>query len=550
MGAYWKSARLLTLIAVASPVAAAESDIPALHGSGLRWLDWVVVVVYLGGLIALGSYFAKRQSTNSDYFIAARRHINPVLVGISLFAALLSTISYLGKPGEMINKGPMILVGQVLAVPIAYAVVGYWLIPRIMQERVTSAYELLEHKLGLPGRLIGAVLFLNLRLIWMGLLIYLAAVALAVIINVDLKWVPLVAVVVGLVPLIYSSAGGLRAVVVADTAQFILLLFGALLTIAIVTVRCGGFSWWPTTWSPYWDSQPVLSLDPHVRATLVGAVLNAAVWRICTAGGDQMAIQRYMATRDISAAKKSYLVNCCATVLVTIVLAVLGLALLGFFTRFPELLKSGLNVRTNGDHLFPYFIANLLPVGISGLVIAAILAAASNVDSGVNAVTAVLMRDFVERFGWKPASEQRRLRTTRLVAFGIGLLVVAASMVMHKVPGNFMEMTNKTAALEAAPIFGLFFLALFVPCATPLGAVVGTAYGLSTAILVAFWDVLTGRTPISFQYIGAIALIVNIGIGWAVSRFGPPRDDVRRSRMVGAILLFLLAIGIAVLITV
>jgi SSS family solute:Na+ symporter len=515
------------------------------HGQlGLQWIDWIVIVLYLGGVLALGSYFSKRQSTTAEYFIAARTHIHPVLVGISLYAALLSTISYLGKPGEMINKGPMLLIGQILSIPFAYALVGYWIIPKIMQQRVTSAYELLELRLGLTGRLLGALLFLSLRLVWMGLLIYLAATALAVIVNVDLKWVPLVAVVVGFIPLVYSSVGGLRAVVLADVSQFSLLLLGAVLTIAIVTVRCGGFSWWPTKWSPYWDVQPFFSLDPKVRVTVVGAVLNMLIWRVCTAGGDQMAIQRYMATRDVTAARRSYLVTSIATIVVTVVLAVLGLALLGFFTQFPELLGPGMTLQKNADHVFPYFIANLLPVGVSGLVVAAILAASSNVDSGVTAVTAVVMKDFFERFGWKPASEQRRLRVTKCVSFAIGGAVVGASMVMGKVPGNFMEVTNKTANLEVTPIFGLFFLALFVRSATPLSAVVGTAYGLTAAVSIAFWDVFTGHPPISFQYIGIIGLICNLVAGYLVSRYGPRREDVRATFVAGAVLLALLAVAV------
>ena len=543
------SFRCLMLVVLAtSSLAAAEAGGPKLRSElGLQWIDWLVVIAYLGGVLWLGSYFSKRQSTTAEYFIAARTHIHPVLVGISLYAALLSTISYLGKPGEMINKGPMLLIGHIFSVPFAYVIVGYWIIPKIMQHRVTSAYELLELRLGLTGRMLGAILFLSLRLVWMGLLIYLAATALAVIVNLDLKWVPLLAVVVGFIPLVYSSVGGLKAVVMADLAQFSLLLLGAILTIVIITIHCGGFSWWPAVWSPYWDEQPFFSLDPHVRISVTGALINMLVWRICTAGGDQMAIQRYMATRDLAAARRSYLVTSIATIVVTVVLAVLGLALLGFFDRFAHLLGPGMTLEKNADHMFPYFIANFLPVGISGLVVAAILAAASGVDSGVTAVTAVVMKDFFERFGWQPATEARRLTVTKYVSFAIGGAVVAASMVMHKVPGNFMEVTSKTANLEVTPIFGLFFLALFIPSATPLAAIVSTAYGFAAAVLVAFWDVFTGNEAISFQYIGVIGVAVNLGVGYLVSRLGPKREDLRASRIAGAVLLLLLAILVVLL---
>lgn len=532
----------ITSLHAAQGAAAAQPYV----ATGLSWIDWIVIVAYMGGVLYLGSYISKRQSDNAEYFTAATTHIHPILVGISLFAALLSTISYLGKPGEMIDKGPMVIIGQLLSVPIAYVIVCYWIIPKIMQQRVTSAYELLQVRLGTTGRLLGAILFIKLRLVWMGLLVYVSATSITVILSMEMKWWPLVAAAIGIVPLIYTSMGGLRAVVIANVIQFFLLLLGAVLTIVIITIRCEGFSWWPTTWSPHWDIQPWFSWDPHVRATVFGATLSTAVWRVCTAGGDQMAIQHYMATRNLAATRKSYLFTSVATAVVTVILAVLGIALLGFFTRFPELMGPGMNLESRADHLFPYFVANLLPVGIAGLVVAAIIAASSGMDTGVNAVTAVVMKDFFERAGWKPASEAARLKSTKLVSFAIGILVVGASMLVGKVPGNFLEMTNKLANLETTTIFGLFFLALFVPCATPLGALMGTIFGMTTAVLVAFWDVITGRTPISFLYIGVISLFVNLTVGYLVSRLGPRRENTKGSVRLGLVLVAALAVTVVV----
>jgi SSS family solute:Na+ symporter len=508
--------------------------------TGLSWIDWTIIALYLGGVLALGAWVGRRQDSNAEYFTAARTLVHPLLVGVSLYAALLSTISYLGKPGEMVSNGPVVIVGQILSVPFAYLLVGYWILPALMRQRVTSAYELLEQRLGVTGRLLGALLFVKLRLVWMGLLVYVSSTAVAVIIGVDMKWVPLVSVVIGIVPLIYTSLGGLRAVILANVMQFLLLLLGLLVTIAVVTVRCGGFSWWPTTWSANWDQQPVFSLDPQVRATVFGATLSMLVWRVCTAGGDQMAIQHFMATRDLRAARRAYLITSVATVIITVLLAVVGLALLGFFSRFPDQLGPGMSLERNADHLFPYFVSHLLPVGIAGLVVAAILAASSGMDTGVNAVTAVVMKDFVERFGWRAATEAQRLATTKLFSFGIGSAVVGASLLVKQVPGNFLEMTSKLSNLEATTIFGLFFLALFVPCATPLGAVMGALSGLTVSILIAFWDVLTGRVPISFLYIGIVGVIFNLGGGYLVSRFGPPPTAHRASLIAGVVMTALL----------
>lgn len=539
-------ARRATLVAALwLPAGArAAAAAPAAARAGLHPVDWIIVALYLGGILGLGAWVARRQSSTADYFIAAGRHLPPFLVGVSVFASLLSAISYLNKPGEMIGKGPVVLIAQILSVPFAYLVVAHVLLPRIMRQRVTSAYELLEEHLGATGRLLGALLFIKLRLVWMGLLVHVAARALAVILGLDAAWLPGLSAVVGIVPLVYAAMGGLRAVVLANVVQFFLLLLGALLSIALITVRCGGFSWWPEGWSPGWDQQPLFSPDPRVRVTVVGALLSIVTWRIATAGGDQMVIQHYMATRDLAAARRSYLVTSIATIVVTVVLAVLGLALLGFFQRFPGLLGPGMDLYRDADHVFPYFVTHLLPVGLSGLVVAAILAASSGLDTGVNAVTAVVSRDLLARHGWEPDDEAGRLRLTRRLSWGIGFAVVGLSLLVARVPGNFMEVSTKLANLESTTIFGLFFLALFVRRATPLAAVAGAAYGLAAAALIAFWDLLTGEPGWSFLYLGPAGLALNLGVGWAVSRWGPRPEQRGATAVAAAALLAALVVGV------
>ena len=513
-----------TLAVFATDTFAAVSAVtqPARRGGGITWIDYSIVAVYLGIVLAMGWYYSRRESDGEDYFIATRKHINPVLVGISLFATLLSTISYLGKPGEMINKGPYLLVGQVVAIPFAYVIMGYFVIPRLMRERVTSAYELLEARLGLGVRLLGASLFVVLRLMWMGMLIYMASVALVVMMGIDAKWTPAVSAVSGMVAVIYTSMGGLRTVVLTDVFQFGLLLFGALLTIGIISWDLGGITWIPSQWSPYWDRQPVFSFDPYVRVTVFGAAISMLVWRVSTAGSDQTAVQRYMATKDIKSARRSYLITEISALVVTFVLAMLGLALLGFFSKFPGAMGPGMTLKKDGDKLFPYFISYYIPIGFTGLLVSAVMAAAmSSIDSGVNSITAVTTRDFLQRFGKHPKTKAGELRFARAMAFGIGTIVVVASLFMQYVRGNFIEMTSKTANLVVTPIFVLFILALWVPKATPLAAWVGAACGLATSIFIGFSDYFLGSPPISFQWMGPAALVVGLSVSLALSWWGP-----------------------------
>ncbi len=499
-----------------------------IEGASLAWQDWLVVIVYALGVLWIGWRFSRREESEEDYFLGGRS-MSPFLIGISLFASLLSTVSYLAYPGEIIQHGPAYLTG-ILSVPFAYFIVGYWIIPVYMKQRVTSAYELLEERLGLEARVGGAILFVVLRLVWMALLIYLSSGAIRVMTGLGDDWTPLISIVTGLVAVAYTSMGGLRAVVVTDLMQFCLLFLGLVISVIVISLSLGGFSWIPTQWSENWDVQPIFSLDPEVRATVVGAIVLQLVFRVCTAGADQTMVQRFMATSDATAARRSFLIQSLAAVVVTLALGLLGFALLGYFRDSALLASPELDLGENADNLFPFFIAHSLPTGLSGLVVAALFAAGmSSIDSGVNSITAVLNRDLLPRFCRPPKDTAAKKRWNHGIAWFIGALVVSLSVGVRYVPGNYLEVTQKTSSLFFPPLFSLFFLALFVPRANGPGALVGVVYGMTAAIFIAFWDVLTGRPTLSYQWIGFLSLVTSVGVGWIACFFFDKHRGDRKS---------------------
>ncbi len=496
--------------------------------TGLKPVDWVIIAVYGTSTIALGWYYSRRQGSAKEYFVGSG-NMSPFLIGVSLFATLLSTITYLSLPGEVLGKGPIYMT-SLLALPLVYPVVAYVLLPVYMQFRVTSAYELLEMRLGLSVRLLGVAMFLVLRLTWMSLLVYLAAKAMSVMIGVGEQWIPLIVLITGFVSVIYTSLGGLRAVVITDLIQVTLLFGGALLVIAMVTVEQGGLSWFPTHWQPHWDTQPLFSLDPKRRVTVFGTVLTIFIWYVCTSGGDQVSVQRFMATRDARAARKAFATQLCVAATITFTLAVVGLALLGYFHAHPGALPAGMSIKANADDIYPRFIAFHLPAGISGFVVAAMFAAAmSSIDSGVNSITAVVMTDLLERFGYHPKTERGHVVAARCLAFTIGAVAMIGSSFVGSIPGNITSVTGKTANLLATPIFALFFFALFVPNVRVASVWFGWFFGVTTAILVGFsgaifgYDPQTGYDPISFQWIAPASITANLGAGLIAHRLLPRR---------------------------
>lgn len=511
------------LLAIVFPVTATAADPAYPLSSGLLAIDWAIIVGYACSTLFLGWWFARRQKSAKEYFVGSG-NMNPLLIGVSLFATLLSTISYMSMPGESLGKGPVYM-SNYLAYPFIFLVVGFVLLPVYMRQKVTSAYELLENKLGVSIRLFGAVLFLVLRLFWMSLLVFLTAKAITIMIGVDESYIPWIVIITGAFAITYTSLGGLRAVVITDLMQTILLYGGALLVIGTISVKMGGMGWFPTEWQAnIWDKQPIFPSDPSTRVTVLGSVLSVFIWYCCTSGGDQVSIQRFMATKDAKTARKAIAMQLTVGMVVGLTLGMTGFALLGYFQSDPSLLSAGMELKENADKIFPHFIAYHLPPVVSGLVMAGLFAAAmSSIDSGVNSITAVVMTDFLGRFGKKPETERKQVIFARFLALTIGIIVVLTSTLMEYVPGNITAVTTKTVNLLTVPIFILFFFALFVPFANTPGVWIGVSCSILVAVLIAFSGPIFGMNeqgldPVSFQWIAPAALVVGVSIGCLASK--------------------------------
>ncbi|MCK5863251.1 MAG: Na+:solute symporter, partial [Candidatus Hydrogenedentes bacterium] len=475
----------------------------------LHILDWAAIVGYAGLMIGVGWYYSRRTKTAEDYHLGGRS-MRPLLVGFSMFATLLSTLTYLALPGEMMKHGPMII-SQYTIYPLTFLVIAFGLIPVIMKQNVTSAYEILENKLGLSVRMLGSIFFLSLRFLWMALIIYATCSKVLIpLLQLDESMTPVLCAVMGVITVIYTSMGGLRAVVVTDAIQTAILFGGAFLTLTLITWHMGGVSaWWPDQWSADWDPVKIM-YNSNARITVMGAMTSSFVWYICTAGSDQVAIQRYLATRDTPAARRVLFTSICTDVTVGIFLGILGLALFAFFRENPHMLPDNFQSLKNADTLFPRFIAMALPAGFSGLVIAGLLAAAmSSLSSGVNSSSLVITVDFLNRFAKKDRGERERVNQAKWVAVFVGAAVILLSIFTGMVSGNLLEVVYKVVNLLVAPLFVLFFMALFVPWANAPGTIIAGFCSLAVAIGIAYGNWF----GLSFIWIMPLALITGIITG-------------------------------------
>lgn len=481
-------------------------------------LDISVLGAYGLGMLAIGFYFSRKNQSSDDYLLGGRR-MNPIGVGLSLFATLLSTISYLAVPGEMIQNGPLICISQILAFPIIALVVGWALIPFFMRLPVTSAYEILDSSLGPSARTLGSVYFLFLRLMWMSLIIRTTSIAIVPVLGLDPPQATALSIGLGVVTILYTSLGGLRAVVVTDVVQTGILFGGALLTMAFVTSELGGVrEWFPTQWAHHWE-EPHLLFHADARVTVLGVAMSTFLWYVCTAGSDQMAIQRYLATRNVRTARQAFVTSLAAEAGATVFLGLVGFAILAYFRAHPDLLPAGNPIGKGADQLFPRYIVVGLPSGISGLVVAGILAAAmSSLSSGLSASSSVVTVDFLDRFRGRSSTEAEHIRTARITSFAIGAAVILLSLWIGLIPGTILELAYKVTNLLVVPLFLLFFMALFVPWATEAGSIVGSLAGLGVAIAIAYFSVFNlsfiWMMPASFLIgasVGALASVVPLG---------------------------------------
>ena len=502
-------------------------------GNHLEPLDFAAILGYFAVIVFIGWWSSRSRGSTEEYFVGSRG-MSPFIAGVSIIASLVSSITYLAVPGEMVRNGPGWM-WQMLHAPISFFVVGYLIIPHIMKQRVTSAYELLEVRFGMGVRKATSAMFVLSRIFWMGLVIYSCSLATSTITGLPIQ---LLIVSVGVIGMSYTIVGGIRAVMITDVVQFGILLGGAVLTLLYITIRCGGVSgWWPDWESPAiqaldWSKPKLFSLDPNVRMSVISVMIYGCSYWIMTATGDQVIVQRFLSTKDTRAARRGFGLTIIGDLVKSAVLYLTGLALVGFYLRFPENLPDAARgISGQSDKLFPHFIATVLPSGLTGLVVSAIFAAAmSCLNSGINSISTVLVKDFPNVFARSCDTDARQLRRAQYVGILVGSIAIGMSFAVTYMPGeNLLEITVRLSSLLAAPLFVAFALAFFAKRSTPAGAWTGISVGAFLGFLLTFWTnilhfLLGYEGNMSITFIMPLSALGAYIAGVIVSRYTKERE--------------------------
>lgn len=421
----------------------------------LHFIDYLIIVLSLIVSLGIGLYFAhKGQKTTGKYF-AAEGNIPAWAIGMSIMATLVSSITFLAYPGEGFSMNWIRLV-QGIMVPIVLLFLIWAIVPLYRKVIRLSAYEYFERRFGYFARLYSSVGFLFAHFAKMGTVFYLLALALSQMTGVN---VLTVIWVLGAIVIVISFIGGIEAVIWLDVIQGFILIAGGIvsLLILIFSVEGGPSEVWRIA-----GENGHIGFGPFdfsfVKLTFWVMAINGVFYAIQKYGTDQTIVQRYLTAKSDKAAIRASLIGVLLSVPVWALFMFIGTALFSFYNSGAAVLPDNLAV----DEVFPYFIIHELPVGVIGIVLSALIAAAiSSLDSDLNSLAAVGVEDFYSKI--KPnATDKMRLRAGRIIVVLTGIVALTIATIYVFIEGEgVLGIIFTLYAIFSGGIAGIFLLGLF-----------------------------------------------------------------------------------------
>jgi SSS family solute:Na+ symporter len=449
----------------------------------MRQFDLAVVVLYLAGTLGLGLWVSRRNRSPRD-FMAAGGRIPTWAVGLSIFGTYVSSISFLALPGKAFASDWNAFVFS-LSLPLAAWLAARQFVPFYRRSGELSAYEHLERRFGAWARTYAVLCYLLTQIARMGTIMYLLALALAPLLGWSLP--ALILLTSGLV-ITYTLFGGMEAVIWTDVMQSLVFITGA---VACVVILCFGM--------PAGPGQLFEIARTHDKFSLGGWALDLGqptFWVVLAYGVfinlqnfgiDQTFVQRYHTARSEQAAGHSVWTGALLYLPISAVFLFIGTGLFAFYAARPELLPAA--VAAKGDAVFPHFIVTQLPVGLTGLVIAAIFAAAqSTLSSSMNCSATLVLCDVYKRYFRPDVNEADSLRVLRLTTLAAGLLGTGAALAMMRIK-TALDVWWDWAGIFSGGMLGLFLLGLISRRARNADAAAGVAAG----VLVIVWMTLSTK---------------------------------------------------------
>ena len=445
----------------------------------LPLLDSIVFFSLTLGNIILGASFYFRNKT-TDQFTAGGRKLPAWVVGMSIFATFVSSISFLALPGKayMTNWNAFVFS---LSIPFATLMTIRFFIPLYRGIGNISAYYYLEQRFGAWARIYASVCYILTQLMRTGAILMLLALPLNALFGWNIKTV---IILTGLMVIFYTMLGGIKAVIWTDAIQGIILITGAVVCALILTFSMPE--------GPGQLFRIAIASHKFSLGSLGASITESTFWVVLiyglfinlqNYGIDQNYVQRYMTTGTDREAKASTVFGSLLYIPVSLVFFFIGTALFSYYTAQPDLLPEELKAAGAGDKVFPHFIATGLPAGITGLLIAAIFAAGmSTVATSLNSTATIVLNDYYKRYFNKNADEKSSMKVLYISSFLTGALGILIALALVGVE-SALDAWWSLASIFSGGMLGLFLLGYFSKKSVRIDAVIGVI----TGVIVIIW---------------------------------------------------------------
>jgi SSS family transporter len=469
-------------------------------------LNYSILIGYLASMVGVGLYFANKNRDTNDYFRGAKR-IPWWAAGCSIFATMLSSLTYTGVPSKAYAQDWVYAVGNMM-IPVVAVVAVFVALPFYRSIDATSAYEYLEKRFNRTVRVFGSGSFALFHVFRMAIVMSLTGLALSVATPLT---PPQSVLLMGVLSIVYCTLGGIEAVIWTDTIQSCVLLGGAILSLFILVAGVDDGARGMLSMSHdagklnlanfHWD---MASSQIALWVIVVGALAQ----NVSSYTADQAVVQRYMTTPSQSLAARSIWTNAILSVFATVLFFGIGSALFAFYRCHPERLDATITT----DQIFPLFVAREMPAGLAGLIIAGVFSAAqSTVSTSMNSTATTIVTDFL-----RPVSllktEKGYLSAARLITFTTGVLGTLLGVIfVDPEIRSLFDAFIKVIGLFMGVLGGLFMLGMLTQRATGRGAVIGAAAG--SLVMMYLWR-FTDMTGYFYTASGVLSCLL---VGYVAS---------------------------------
>lgn len=479
-------------------------------------VDLAIIVLYLLAVVGAGLYFARRQKSTERYFVGGRE-VPWWAISASIVGTETSTVTFISVPGIAYAAGGdfrfiQIVFGYVLA----RVVISAFFMPRYFRGELVTVYQLLHDRFGGSVKALAASLFVVMRTMADGVRLLLTAFVLAAVFK-SLGWgetaVSGSIIAIGVVMIVFTLIGGIEAIVWIEVAQLAIYICGAIAAAVVLTDQIpGGLAAAMELGSSFGKFRFLdFAFDATKTFTFWSGVIGGAFLTMSTHGTDQYMVQRYLCTDRPQKASAALLVSGVIVLLQFTFFLFIGVLLFGFY-RPDRLPGYGPDAAASpfaaADQVFPDFITNHLPTGLSGLVVAAIFAAA--MSSSLNSIAATIVADLYRPLA-HGRSDRHYLNVARAVTVFAGIVQIAVGIAMQHSARSALNIVLSIASLINGPILGVFLLGWLRRNATRAAAFAGMLTGLTVIVYV--WR----ATPIAWPWYTAIGALTTLGVGALIS---------------------------------